>query len=117
MSEVRVRIDVDEAIRILEEVVRSKGTAYVQPTCVHFDGPNGDTPICIAGHAMRAAGYTGGQGGVGTFMDSTTQASLTEQGIELTDGALGVWHQAQSLADSFETWGYVLESVKRNFRG
>lgn len=120
------RLDADDALTLLEQVVSESGTKHEVMNCVYFQGSDSDeaaaTPVCIVGHVLDKLGKNLGDlsdldcSGASVHRINTTDfSSLGVDALDITDDARGLLYEAQMQQDGNRTndrsWGAALEAA------
>jgi hypothetical protein len=122
----QVRIDKDNVLRLLQEVVAEKGSEYVyelygmqapRAACVNVAG-HGDErrPVCIVGYALARAGITMQQfddlGIRGAGATTTLSLLRGEDLLEIDKPAALALRIAQTNQDRGKTWGQSYDAAQ-----
>ena len=122
-------IDGNEAMRLLEEVVKEKGSDYVYPAeyreCKYFVQDGGSetaVPACIVGWALHKKGwlFQPPDDGLQRMIDSNESAyEFSEYSDVITSEAAEVFSAAQMAQDGRDgvvssrgTWGKALKAAR-----
>lgn len=112
-----IRIDQKLALELLRKVVEDKGAGWVDPnsadgTACQYVDIDTNTPSCIVGHVMVAAGLGAAELDYEDDVFGLAQQLRFKGTADLSGNAISVLMAAQSRQDHGDNWGEALEEAE-----